>query len=161
MTTQHRREAILESSVTLDHPAASVGALLLDWGNDHLWRTHVRRVTCTPAGRAMEGQELVEELRFAGLTFVTPTVVESAGLLGATYTGGSSAISVTGTRNVVANATGGCVVHVITRLRVHGWLRLLAPLLVPAYRRTQDADLEQLARWIDGVDTPAATAVSS
>jgi hypothetical protein len=161
MTTHHGREATLESSVAIDQPAAAVAELLLDWGHDDLWRSHVRGMTCAPRGRAHPGQRIVEELRFAGLRFTTPTVVETAGPDGATYAGGNGRVSVRGSRLVVAEGPHRCRVHVVTRLRLHGWLRLLAPALVPAYRRTQDADLDRLVWWVATLRGPATQGVSS
>ena len=67
--------------------------------------------TCTPPGRAHVGQRLVEQLRFAGLTFVTPTVVESASELSASYAGGKSPIEVTGRRAAVPPTRTGCEVR--------------------------------------------------
>ena len=148
MTHHFGREATFRSSVTLDHPVDVVADLVLDWGHDDLWRPHVRSMTCTPRGRAHPGQELVEELRFAGLTFRTPTRVGTAGARSATYAGGGGLVRVRGSR-VVAPTGDGCVVHVVTGIRLGGWLRLLAPLLVPAYRRTQAADLRRLS-WLVG-----------
>jgi hypothetical protein len=138
------RPTILESSITVHQPAATVAAFVLDWGNDHLWRSHVRRFTCTPPGRATVGQRLVEELRFAGLTFVTPTVVETVGELSASYAGGNASIDVTGVRVVVPLGDERCEVRTTTRLTVGGMLRPFAPLLTPSYRRADAADLRSL-----------------
>lgn len=150
-TPHHRREATFESSVALDHPAAAVADLVLDWGRDPLWRAHVLSFTVTPPGRAHVGQHLVEELRFAGQTFVTPTVVQSARNLSASYAGGDGAVAVRGTRAVLPRTPSGCVVHVVTRLQLTGYLRLFAPVLVPAFRRAQDADLARLAQVVDSL----------
>ena len=122
---------------------------MLDWGHDHLWRSHVRRFTCTPPGRAVVGQRLVEELRFAGLTFVTPTVVESVGGLSASYAGGNASIEVDGLRVVVPLDDARCEVRTSTRLRVGGLLRPFAPLLTPSYRRADAADLRALPGALD------------
>ena len=144
MTTDRRSLTTLESSVTVHRPAAAVAAFVLDWGNDHLWRSHVRRFTCSPPGRACVGQRLVEELRFAGLTFVTPTVIESVGELSASYAGGNATIEVTGRRAVVPLDEDRCEVRTTTRLRVGGLLRPFAPMLTPSYRRSDAADLRTL-----------------
>jgi hypothetical protein len=148
MSTSFGREVTVRSSLALDHPVDAVAGLVLDWGHDDLWRSHVRTVVCTPRGRARPGQELVEELRFAGLTFTTPTRVGTAGDRSATYAGGGALVRVRGGR-VVWPTDEGCVVHVTTLLRFGGRLRLLGPALLPAYRRAQDADLERL-RWLVG-----------
>lgn len=143
------RPTILESSITVHRPAATVAAFVLDWGNDHLWRSHVRRFTCTPPGRAVTGQRLVEELRFAGLTFVTPTVIEAVGDLSASYAGGNAGIDVTGLRVVVPLDDARCEVRTTTRLRVGGVLRPFAPLLTPSYRRADATDLRALPGVLD------------
>jgi hypothetical protein len=149
MNTDKRPATTLESSVTVRHPAAAVAAFVLDWGHDHLWRSHVRRFTCTPPGRAVIGQQLVEELRFAGLTFVTPTVVESAGERSASYAGGNASIDVRGHRVVVPLDAASCEVRTTTTLRVGGMLRPFAPLLTPSYRRADAADLRALPAVLD------------
>ncbi|KRB78146.1 hypothetical protein ASE01_08310 [Nocardioides sp. Root190] len=142
MTTM--RTTTLASSVTLDHPASRVADFVLDWGNDHLWRAHVRRFACTPTGRACVGQRLVEELRFAGLPFVTPTVIETAEDLRASYAGGTSTIEVRGRREVVPLDAGRCEVRTTTELTPGRLLRPVAPLMIPAYRRADAADLRSL-----------------
>lgn len=143
------RPTILESSITVHQPAATVAAFVLDWGNDHLWRSHVRRFTCTPPGRAVDGQRLVEELRFAGLTFVTPTVIESVGDLSASYAGGNASVAVTGLRVVIPLDDARCEVRTTTRLHVGGLLRPFAPLLTPSYRRADATDLRALPGVLD------------
>ena len=144
MNTDTRLVTTLESSVTVHQPAAAVAAFFLDWGNDHLWRSHVRGFTCSPPGRAVAGQRLVEELRFAGLTFVTPTVVEEADELHASYAGANASIQVSGLRVVVPRGDARCEARSTTRLRVGGLLRPFAPLLTPSYRRADETDLRAL-----------------
>ncbi len=138
------RETTLYASVTLHHPAAEVAAFVLDWGNDPLWRSHVRSFTATPPGRARPGQQLVEELTFAGLRFTTPTVIERADDLSAAYAGGSPTVAVTGVRTVVAHGPSSCVLSTTTRLRFGGLIRPFVPLLTPSYRRLDAADLAGL-----------------
>jgi hypothetical protein len=149
MYTDSRPVTTLESSVTVLRPAAVVAAFVLDWGHDHRWRSHVRRFTCTPPGRSRVGQELVEELRFAGLTFLTPTVVETADELSASYGGGSASITVNGLRVVLPHGEGRCEVRTTTQLRIGGALRPFVPLLAPSYRRTDAADLRALPAALD------------
>lgn len=135
----------IESSVTVHRPAEVVADFVLDWAHDHLWRSHVRRFTCTPPGPAVPGQRLIEELRFGGLTFVTPTVVESvthtAAEHSASYAGRTASIEVSGRRRVVAEAEHRCRVVTTTQLRAAGALRPFTPLLAPSYRRAAAADL--------------------
>ncbi|WP_028643330.1 SRPBCC family protein [Nocardioides sp. URHA0020] len=151
MNPDTRPETTLESSVLVHRPAGVVAAFVLDWGHDHRWRSHVQRFTCTPPGQAAVGQRLVEELRFAGLVFVTPTVVETADELSASYAGGSSAIQVSGRRVVVRLGAERCEVRVTTRLRVGGLLRPFTPLLAPSYRRADAADLRGLPGVLDTI----------
>ena len=143
-TRSTRSETTLCASVALDHPATDVADFVLDWGNDHLWRSHVRGFTCTPPGRATPGQQLVEELTFAGLRFTTPTVVDRASALSAGYSGGSPTVTVTGVRTVVAQGPSSCVLTTTTRLRFGGLLRPFVPLLTPSYRRLDASDLAGL-----------------
>ena len=151
MKTDTRPATTLESSVTVHRPPSTVAAFVLDWGNDHLWRSHVRRFTCTPPGRAAVGQRLVEELCFAGLTFVTPTVVETVGELSASYAGGNASIDVTGVRVVVPLGDERCEVRTTTNLRVGGLLRPFVPLLTPSYRRADAGDLRALPTVLEAL----------
>lgn len=144
MTTDTRPVTTVDSSVTVERPAATVAAFVLDWGNDHLWRSRVKSFTCAPPGRAVVGQKLVEDLRFIGLTFITPTTIDFAGELSASYAGGSSTIGVEGLRVVTPLDEARCAVRTTTRLRVGGLLRPFAPLLVAAYRRADATDLRAL-----------------
>jgi hypothetical protein len=134
----------LEHSVSAPFPAADAAGFVLDWGNDPLWRASVLRFTCEPSGRAVVGQHLLEELRFAGLTFRTRTVIRTANALSASYGGGSGSVFVTGTRQVTPIDDCSCVVTTTTHLRLNGAMRALAPFLAPSYRRADRADLLRL-----------------
>jgi hypothetical protein len=139
-----RRVVRLEHSISAPFPAADTAGFVLDWGNDPLWRASVLRFTCEPSGRAVVGQHLLEELRFAGLTFRTRTVIRTATPLSASYAGGSGSIFVTGTRKVTRVDDCSCVVTTTTHLRLTGVMRACAPLLAPSYRRADRADLLRL-----------------
>ncbi|WP_134741236.1 SRPBCC family protein [Nocardioides sp. 503] len=138
------RETTFESSVRVPLPAAVVAGFVLDWGNDPQWRAQVLRFTCEPPGRARPGQILREELRFAGLTFRTETVVRRTTPLSASYDGGSGAVLVRGTRRVTPVDDRHCEVTTTTHVRLMGALRPFAPVLTPSYRRADRADLLHL-----------------
>jgi hypothetical protein len=140
-----RRLIVLDSSVTVPRPADRVADFVLDWRNDPLWRSQVRRFTADPDGRAEPGQTLVEELSFAGMTFRTPTVIDSAGPLEASYSGGSRQVRVKGHRRITAVSAISCLVDVHTEIALLGALAILTPLLAPSYRKTDAADVAGLA----------------
>ncbi|MEV4247529.1 SRPBCC family protein [Streptosporangium canum] len=123
--------------------------LFLDWSQDTRWRTQVRRMTVEPPGQAQTGQRIVEELRFAGLTFVTPTRVEHAGPTDAEYRGGSATVTVHGARRLQALPEGRVALVATLHIRLRGPLRPLTGLLTPSYRRLQEHDLDRLARILD------------
>ncbi|MFI6508727.1 SRPBCC family protein [Streptosporangium sp. NPDC050855] len=126
--------------------------LFLDWSHDPLWRAQVRRMDVEPPGRAVTGQRIVEELRFAGLTFVTPTRVERAGPTFAQYRGGGATVTVSGSRRLEARPDGVVALVATLDVRLRGPLRPLTGLLIPSYRRLQEDDLDRLAAILgDGV----------
>jgi hypothetical protein len=146
MTDPHtrRREIRLRTTVLLDHPAPEVARVLLDWGNDHRWRRHVRSFACVPAGRAVAGQVLTERLALGGLTFTTTTEVVRADALSAAYTGASASVRVRGTRTLTPLDAGACRFTSETVVEPLGALRLLAPVLTGTYRRADEADVRRL-----------------
>lgn len=140
----------ITASVRIDRPAAQVAAVVLDWTHDPRWRSAVTRFDLDPAGRAVVGQRLVEELRFAGLRFTTPTTVTEADSLSAAYAGGNGAFVVSGSRHVEPRGAGACEVRTEVLLTPRGAMRLLAPVLVPSYRRSDAADLLRLKSLVHG-----------
>ncbi|WP_219471836.1 SRPBCC family protein [Nonomuraea rhizosphaerae] len=150
----------LTSVRTVSADPALAARIFLDWSQDPRWRDQVRRMTVEPAGPAVTGQRIVEELSFAGLTFVTPTRVEHADGAEARYRGGSGVVSVRGSRAVTTVSPGSSgspdlpgsprEVRLTATLDVslRGPLRPLTALLAPSYRRLQEADLDRLAELI-------------
>lgn len=136
-----RREVRLRTTVLLEHPAAVVAGVLLDWDHDHLWRRHVRSFTCVPTGRAVAGQVLTERLVLAGLTFTTTTEVVRADALSAAYIGASASVRVRGSRTITPLDATACRFTSETVVEPLGALRLLAPVLTDTYRRADEADV--------------------
>ncbi|MGC5015023.1 SRPBCC family protein [Streptosporangium sp. DT93] len=131
---------------------AEAARLFLDWSKDPLWRAQVRRMTVEPPGQATAGQRIVEELRFAGLPFVTPTRVERSGPAFAEYRGGSATVTVSGSRRIETRPGGAVALVATLDVRLRGPLRPLTGLLLPSYRRLQEEDLDRLAALLgDGV----------
>lgn len=141
MTDTTRREIRLRTTVLLEHPAAAVADVLLDWDHDHLWRRHVRSFTCVPAGLAVAGQVLTERLTLAGLTFTTTTEVVRADAWSASYAGSSASVRVRGSRTITALDATACRFTSETVVEPLGALRLLAPVLTDTYRRADEADV--------------------
>ena len=144
-----RAPITLTSTISVPRPAEAVASFVLDWGNDAQWRSQVAKFIVDPPGRAVEGQRLVEHLRFAGMPFRTPTVIDSAGLLEAAYSGGSRSVRVSGWRKVTATSTSTSRVVVHTEIELTGALGLLAPVLAGSYRRTDQADVARLAAVVE------------
>lgn len=140
-----RSPIVLSSTTVIPRPAHEAAEFVLDWGNDPLWRSQVTRFVVEPAGRAVAGQRLVEHLRFAGIPFRTPTVIDAAEALAASYSGGSAAVRVAGWRRLSAINEASCRVHIHTEIQLTGLLAPLAPALAPGYRRTDAADVARLA----------------
>jgi hypothetical protein len=101
-----------------------------------------------PPGPARVGQEIVEHLRFGGRTYVTPTRIAEAASDAAAYSGGSDAVTVSGSRRVEAMGPERCRVTAVLDIRMNGLLRPFTALLAPAYRRIQEGDLDRLAELL-------------
>ncbi|GAA1506763.1 SRPBCC family protein [Nocardioides humi] len=143
-------ERVIATTVPVPRPAAEVAGYVLDWGNDPRWRSRVTSLMCTPPGRAEVGQRQVERLTFWGMRFETHTEVVAADALHAGYVGGQPPVEVRGHRQVEPDGPDRCTLTVLTRLRLSGAIRLAAPLLVPAYRRGDRADLDRLVALLAG-----------
>lgn len=119
-------------------------AVFLDWSQDPRWRDQVRRITLDPPGPASCDQRIVEELRFMGLTFVTPTRIEQSGPTDAHYCGGTGIVAVSGSRHVSLVSPGHVELVATLDVTLRGLLRPLTDLLAPSYRRQQERDLDRL-----------------
>lgn len=139
----------LISIATIHRPATEVVATYFDWTRDLLWRPAVRRMTVHPSGPAEEGQRIVEELRTCGLTFVTPTRVDSVHPCRVMFSGGSDQLTIRGWREVEPAGPDRCRVKQVVDVELRGPLRILTPALRVAYRRTMRADLSGLARLLE------------
>jgi hypothetical protein len=136
--------AVITSTRTVPVPPEAAAAVLLDWSQDTLWRTQVVRIDVEPGGPARVGQQIVEHLRFAGKTYVTPTRIEEATSSRAAYAGGSSSVTVSGCRQVEP-VDGGTRVTTVLDVELTGLMRRFTRLLAPSYRTQQEADLDRLA----------------
>lgn len=137
--------------VTVQCPAPTAWELFFDWGRDPGWRTSVRRMTVHPSGPAVEGQRIVEELRFVGLTFITPTRIEAVHPYRVTWSGSNDQLEIRGWREIEPAGPESCRLTEVVDVRLLGALRPLTPLLAPLYRRTMRREMTQLARQLEGV----------
>lgn len=128
----------------------AAAALFLDWSKDRGWRTRVRSMNVDQPGPARVDQRIEEELRFAGMTFITPTRIEWASPTAAGYAGGSATVTVAGSREVRAEPRGHVTLVATLEVTMHGAMRPLTPLLTPMYRRLQERDLDRLAVLLEG-----------
>lgn len=126
-----------------------VARLFLDWSQDTRWRAQVRRMTVEPPGQARVGQRIVEELRFAGLVFFTPTRIERADPSSVEYRGGSAMVAVHGSRHLQTLPEGQVALVATLHVRLRGPMRPLTGLLTPSYRRLQEHDLDRLVQILD------------
>lgn len=127
---------------------AVVAATVLDWNQDSRWRGAVTGMSTRPAGRAVVGQRIVETLRFAGMTFVTPTTVTAVEPFSAGFEGGSGAVTVQGRREVAADDQGSAVTVTLS-IRLRGALAPFTWLLAPGYRRRHRDDMARLVRLLE------------
>ncbi|MGK5111262.1 MULTISPECIES: SRPBCC family protein [unclassified Geodermatophilus] len=134
----------LTSRVVVPAPVEATAALVLDLTRDREWRPAVVSMQVDPPGPARVGQRAVERLRFAGLTFVTPTEVVEAGPTSLGFEGGTRQMTVRGRRTVEPRPDGGSLVTEELTVLPHGLFRLVNPLLTPGYRWLQDADVARI-----------------
>jgi hypothetical protein len=142
--------------VTTTCPPHLATEVFFDWSRDALWRPTVRRTTVHPAGPAVIGQRIVEELRLAGLTFLTPTRIESVHPCRVTWAGTTDQVAVRGWREVEETGSGGCRLAEVVDVRLRGALRPLTPLLAPLYRRAMRIELQRLVRHLESLVVVAA-----
>lgn len=137
--------------VTVRCPAPAARELFFDWGRDRSWRTSVQRMTVHPAGPAVEGQRIVEELRLAGLTFITPTRIESVHPHRVTWSGSNDQVEIRGWRQIEPAGSETCRLTEVVDVRLRGALRPLTPVLAPLYRRTMRCELARLTQELERV----------
>lgn len=125
-----------------------------DWSQDPSWRPAVRRITVHPTGPAVTGQRILEELRLAGLTFTTPTQVESVHPYRVTWSGGNSQVKIRGWREIEPIGTSACRLKQVIDVELRGALRVTTPLLAPLYRRQMRIDLDLLVRDLEALPVP-------
>lgn len=140
----------LTTIVTIHRPADEVASTFFDWTRDPWWRPAVRRMSVDPSGPAVPGQQVVEELRFVGLSFVTATRIDSVHPRRVVWSGGSRRLVIRGWRELEAAGPDQCRVKQVVDVELRGPLRLLTPALSPAYRSTMRADLAGLGRLLEG-----------
>lgn len=140
--------------VTVNRPPHLAMETFFDWSQDPSWRPAVRRMTVHPTGPAVVGQRILEELRFAGMTFITPTQVESVHPYRVTWAGGNGQLTIRGWREIEPAGTGACRLKELVDVRLQGPLRPLTPLLAPAYRRLMRTELDLLVRELESTPVP-------
>lgn len=153
--------AVISSSRTVRVAPAATERVLLDWGRDPAWRKQVRRMTVDPPGPAVVGQRVVERLRFAGLTFTTPTQITHVGKGRAGYRGAGPLFRLSGHREVAAVGEFHTRVQEVLDLQLKGPLRPLTWLVAACYRRLQEQDIDCLVRLLESVDGGGSAANSS
>jgi hypothetical protein len=130
-------------------PSAEVAAVFFDWTRDREWRPGVRRMEVHPSGPAIVGQRIVEELRFLGSTYVTPTHVDAVHPQRVLWSGGSAQLAIRGWRDVDPTGPESCRVTSVLDIELQGAMRALTPLMAPIYARIAKRDLERLRRLLE------------
>lgn len=140
--------------VTVNRPSHVAMEIFFDWSQDTLWRPAVRRITVHPSGPAVQEQRILEELQLAGLTFVTPTRIESVHPYRVTWSGGNDHLTIRGWREIEPVGTSACRLKELVDVELRGGLRLLTPLLAPLYRRQMRAELARLVCELESLPVP-------
>lgn len=143
----------IQHSVRVTRTPDDVAAVALDWSQDTLWRASVRRMTVRPAGRAVTGQQVVDQLSVLGLPLTTPTRIDLATSRSASWSGGSNRLQARGRRTVEDEDGATCLTTEVD-VRLRGALRALTPVLATVYRRTAGRDLRRLRTFLQAEGTP-------
>lgn len=140
--------------VSVNRPPHVAMETFFDWSQDTSWRPAVTRMTVHPSGPATVGQRILEELKVAGLSFVTPTRIDSVHPYRVTWSGGSSTMTIRGWREIEPAGSDGCRLKELIDVELRGSLRLLTPVLTPMYRRVMRTELDQLVQELESVPVP-------
>lgn len=116
------------TSIEIDRPVQDVWALLTDYGRDPEWRSGVLSMTADPPGPAAAGTTTAEIMRFAGRTLRNAAEIVRVGPGHQLVWRTTSGIDANGMRIVEPRGPQRCRVRLATRVRPHGFDRLLAPL---------------------------------
>lgn len=140
--------------VSVNRPSHVAMETFFNWSQDTVWRPAVRRITVHPSGPAVLGQHILEELRLAGLTFTTPTRIESVHPYRVTWAGGTAQLTIRGWREIEPVGTSACRLKEVVDVELRGKLRTLTPLLTPMYRRQMRIELDRLVRELESLPVP-------
>ena len=143
------------ATVDIDRSAQDVWALLADYDRDPQWRAGVLSMTADPPGRAAPGTVTAEVMRFAGRTMRNDGTIVRVGPGYQLEWRTTSGVDANGVRIVEARGPHRCRVRLATRVRPHGFDRLLAPLARLLLRRRISRDgrrLRSLAERADAVE---------
>jgi uncharacterized protein YndB with AHSA1/START domain len=151
----------IETSTVIARPAADVFAVLSDYRRDTQWRPAVTAMSVEPDAPVTVGSRITEELRFAGQSWVTPTVVTDLrpGRLLA-FQGGDATMAIRGGREVQATGEHSTTVRQWLDISLRGPLRVLQPILAARYRRVAADDLQRLRALLEAAPAPLAAAAS-
>lgn len=141
--------ALLTHTTDIARPSADVTPVYFDWTRDREWRSAVRRITVHPSGPAERGQRIVEELRFLGSTYVTPTRVDAVHPQRVLWSGRSPQLSVRGWRDVEPTGPGSCRVTSVVDVQLLGAMAWATPLMAPSYARVVRRDLARLRSLLE------------
>ena len=140
----------MTTEIVIDRPPDEVFAVLADYRRDAEWRSAVVAMRVEPDAPVTLGSRIVEELRFGGQTHVTTTTVttfEPGERLA--FTGANATTVVRGSRAVSPQGAGTRVTQHLELLPQRDAMRLLGPLLAPAYRRVAARDLSALKALLE------------
>ena len=101
--------------------------MLADYDRDPEWRAGVLSMSADPPGCAARGTTTAEVMRFAGRTLCNDGEIDHVGPGYALAWRTTSGVEAEGVRAVEPRGPDRCQVRLSTRVRPHGFDRLLAP----------------------------------
>jgi uncharacterized protein YndB with AHSA1/START domain len=138
----------LIATTTIDQPAATVWAVLADYGCDPDWRDGVETMAPNPAGEVRVGTTTAEVMRLAGRVYRNAGVVTDVRPGECFSWRTTSGADAHGSRCVEPLGTHRCQVSLEIEVRLHGMERALQPVLMAMLRRTLRADLRRLGQLV-------------
>lgn len=139
-----------QAAIEMASRPADVFAVLRDYTQDPRWRQGVLDMRPQPPGPATAGTSTDEVVRFLGITTRTPgQVVAMRPDEALAWQARGKRMTASGTRRVEA-AHDGARVTLETEIRLHGWWRVVEPVLALVYGRQLRGDLARLKALVDG-----------
>ena len=138
------------TTVDIGCPAHEVWAVLADYDRDPEWRAGVLSMSADPPGCATPGTTTAEVMRFAGRTLHNNGKIVRVGPSCELAWRTTSGVDAEGVRAAEPRGPDRCQVRLSTRVRPHGFDRVLAPMAHLLLQRRITGDGQRLRALTEG-----------